>query len=296
MISILTCSYNRESYLFKLYESLLNQTNHNFEWVIIDDGSEDGTGKLIESFVRQTKEFTIRYYWQKNGGKHRAFNKGMEIVSGTWVFSVDSDDTLTQDAIETVYGWIRNLEKESDYDKFAAVSGLRMTVCGNRLGGYPKSEKYQYYIDAKNNERRKYKLTGDKAEVYKSVILRNYPFPTFDDEKFISEEVVWNKIAMDGYKIRWYPKAIYICDYLEGGLTKDNHKWVDNFKGFTYQTKISISVCKGIYIMRPISKYIYWAKMTGLTQKEIMNNLNISYRCYLVGVIIMKIYRIGNRI
>lgn len=286
MISILTCTYNREAYLPALYQSLKNQTSHNFEWVIIDDGSRDNTRELAETWMRQEKTFKISYYWQQNGGKHRAVNEGMKHVSGDWVFLVDSDDELTNDAIETAGQWIDDVSKETDAGRFAAVAGVKIAREGKITGGYPRLKSGQRYVDAKNSERKKRHLGGDKAEIYRTDILKKYPFPVFDNEKFLSEGAVWNKIALDGYQIRWYPKAIYLFEYLDGGLTNDDEKWVNNFKGFTYATQVSLLAYKGIYRIRPITKYIHYAKVKGITRNRIIAELNISGGEYIVGSII----------
>lgn len=295
MISVLTCTYNREKYLPALYQSLKNQASHNFEWIIVDDGSNDNTRKLLETWICQEKAFEISYYWQQNGGKHRAINEGIRHVSGNWVFLVDSDDELTEDAIELIEKWIADLEKEADADSFAAVAGVRMTRRGKMLGGYPRLKSGQQFIDAKNNERQKWHIGGDKAEIYRTDILKKYPFPTFDNEKFLSEGAVWNKIALDGFQIRWYPNAIYLCEYLEGGLTKDDEKWIQNFKGFTYVTKLSLSAFDGIYKIRPIAKYIHYAKRKGMSRYKIISELKISAGEYLVGVFIDFLYCAAKR-
>lgn len=69
-------------------------------------------------------------------------------------------------------------------------------------------------------EREKYNLTGDKAEVYKTEILKKHSFPEFDGEFFMIEDICWIQIVAKGYKIRWYDKPIYACEYLDDGLTK----------------------------------------------------------------------------
>lgn len=290
MISILTCSYNRAGYLSGLYKSLMRQTCYDFEWIIIDDGSDDYTQELISKYRQRTNEFAIFYRKQENGGKHRAINEGVKQVSGEWIFLVDSDDELTDDAIDSISKWVLELEKESDAKKFAAVSGLRMTRNGKLLGEYPKLRNGQCYIDAKNNERRKYHLGGDKAEIYRASILKQYPFPVFENENFLSEGAVWNQIAVEGYKIRWYPKVIYFCDYLSDGLTNNEKKWINNFNGFTYYTKISMKAFKGIHKVRPMIKYIHYAKIKGLDRKEIKKNLSLPYYSYMIGAVANKIY------
>ncbi|MCM1263707.1 MAG: glycosyltransferase family 2 protein [Butyrivibrio sp.] len=289
-ITVITPTYNRAYTLGNLYKSLQKQISTFTEWIIVDDGSTDNTKELVEAWQKECNSFQIIYIYQDNGGKHRAINKGIKQVSGDWAFIVDSDDELTKDAIETAEQWIVELEQEADADKFAAVAGLRATSNGKILGGYPRHKKGKQYIDAKNNERQKWHLGGDKAEIYKVDILKRYPFPSFDNEKFLPEGAVWNRIALDGYKVRWYPKVIYLCEYLDEGLTKDEKKWLNNFNGFTYTTKVSIMAFDRIYKMRSITKYIHYAKIKGMPRREIILELNISVVEYGVGVLINFLY------
>ena len=69
-LSIITPTYNRGKLLIDAYESLCNQTDKDFEWIIIDDGSIDNTKDIVNSF--DTRLFHITYIKQENGGKHRA--------------------------------------------------------------------------------------------------------------------------------------------------------------------------------------------------------------------------------
>ena len=100
------------------------------------------------------------------------------------------------------------------------------------IGQFPSKLEF---IDATNLERKSKKLLGDKAEVYRKDILLKYPFPEFEGEKFLTEAVVWNRIAADGYKIRWFNKIICICEYLDDGLTKTDaeERRINNFNGYT---------------------------------------------------------------
>ena len=120
--------------------------------------------------------------------------------------------------------WIATLDNSH---KWAGVAGLRGFSKNKVIGQHNPT----LYTDAKNSERRKYNLLGDKAEVYFTDVLKQYPFPEIPGENFISEEIVWNTIARDGYYLRWFNEIIYICDYLEGGLTKDNSKDKNNPQG-----------------------------------------------------------------
>ena len=66
--------------------------------------------------------------------------------------------------------------------------------------------------------RYKYAFTGDVCEVFKAEVLRDFPFPEIENEKFCPEALVWNRIAQK-YKLRFFENVIYYRDYLDGGLT-----------------------------------------------------------------------------
>ena len=217
-ITIFTSTYNRKDLIERLYQSLLLQTQKNFEWLVVDDGSTDDTENFFEPLLSEQTPFLIRYLKQENGGKHRAINNGVKKASGELFFIVDSDDYLTENAVEKINLWIATLDGSH---KWAGIAGLKGQTKNRVLGQHNSSSKY---IDAKNSERRKYNLLGDKAEVYFTDVLKKYPFPEIPGENFISEEIVWNAIARDDYYLRWFNEIIYICDYLEGGLTKNNTK------------------------------------------------------------------------
>lgn len=223
-VTIFTPTYNRRQLVDRLYQSLLAQTDKSFEWLVVDDGSTDDTKEYFSELLSKPLPFPIRYIKQENGGKHRAINCGVKNANGELFFIVDSDDILLPNAIEKIHQWATTLENSH---KWAGVSGLKGYTEHINVGQRASAT----YIDAKNTERRKYNLLGDKAEVYFTEVLKKYPFPEIPGENFISEEIVWNAIARDGYYLRWFNEIIYICSYLEGGLTKDNTKDERNQQG-----------------------------------------------------------------
>ena len=189
MISILTPTYNRAHTLPRLYKSLKQQTMKDFEWIIVDDGSTDNTKYIVEKWIKEINLFNIIYIKQKNGGKHRALNKGIPHAKYDYIYIVDSDDYLTDDAVEKIHLWISTIDNKS---KFAGVSGLKGKITDKGMiiiGQFPSKLEF---IDATNLERKSKKLLGDKAEVYRKDILLKYPFPEFEGEKFLTEAVVCN--------------------------------------------------------------------------------------------------------
>lgn len=212
--TVFTPTYNRAYILGSLYESLLRQTDKDFEWVVVDDGSTDDTESLFQDWCARENGFSIIYLKVPNGGKQKAINRGLEKASGKMFFIVDSDDHLSDDAMETLKKYEASVCGESG---FAGVSGMRSYTNDPRA----EFSEERPYIDCTNMERADHFLSGDKAEVYYTKLLKEYPFPEVPGERFVTECIVWDAIAFDGYKIRWFRDSIIKGEYLDDGLTKD---------------------------------------------------------------------------
>lgn len=224
-ITVFTPTYNRAYIIEQLYRSLRRQTCRDFEWLVVDDGSTDNTKELIEKLQKEDNPFSIRYYYQENGGKHRAINRGLELARGELFFTVDSDDYLTDDAIEKVIGWEASLPKEKCFCGVAGNLGITQTQTPNHIF---EAE----YLDASLLSRYD-KIDGERAVVFYTAIHRKYPYPVFDNEKFMTEAVAWNRMAHDGYKMRFYNDIIWIYEYRQDGLTKaGNSVFLNNPKGY----------------------------------------------------------------
>ena len=215
-ITIFTPTYNRADLLSRLYSSLRSQSVKDFEWLVVDDGSTDSTKLLVEAWVKSEDSFNIKYIYQDNGGKHRAINNGLGVASGRMFFIVDSDDILSRDAVSKIIDSAKELPDDPSFAGIAKQKGY--------MNGAPVGSTFnEKYIDATSLERKKHNINGDKAEVFFTDIISRYRFPEFDGEKFMDEAYLWNKIAMDGYKLRWDNDIVYLCEYLEGGLTKSRN-------------------------------------------------------------------------
>lgn len=227
MITIFTPIYNRAYIVENLYHSLLRQTCHDFEWLIMDDGSTDDIAAVVNQWAEQTHEFEIRLFRQGNKGKHCAVNCGVRLAKYEIFFIVDSDDYLEDDAVETI---LRCWDGIKGDNQFAGIAGLRKNRKGEIIGGTPR---FKAFTDATNLERERFGLEGDKAEVLKTDLLRKHPFPEYENEKFITEAVVWDRLAYEGYKIRWINKSFVICEYLQDGLTVQGERlFFENPRGW----------------------------------------------------------------
>ncbi|WP_429033184.1 glycosyltransferase family 2 protein [Aeromonas media] len=228
MISILTPTYNRAHTLERLFDSLKNQSDYDFEWIIVDDGSSDETKSVINSF-QQNCDFNIIYCYQENAGKPQALNQGIKLCNTDYIFIVDSDDALMCDAISSI--------KESvelsltDNQDFSGVGFRRSYFDGNIIGkdtsGKNSSILYLHSSEAGDI------FCGDLAYCFKKKYLEKYPFPKIENEKFVPELYIWNKIT-DEAKVRFnINKSIYLCEYLEDGLSHNFYSQLrKNPKGF----------------------------------------------------------------
>lgn len=210
-LTIVTPAYNRADKLPALYESLCQQTSVDFNWLVVDDGSQDGTKQVIEK-MEQEGRLLISYLYKPNGGKHTALNLAIKTVKTELFFIVDSDDVLTPDAVETI---LRDWDRVRDQD-----------LCGiGYLRGYDSSkvigDRYTAdgLVDTFINERYNRGINGDKAEVWVTKCLQEAGgFPEYPGERFISESVLWIKMARKR-KMLFRNKIIYITEYLAGGLS-----------------------------------------------------------------------------
>lgn len=215
MLTILTPTYNRGVQLKNLYESLKRQTNKNFIWYVVDDGSTDDTEFVIRE-CQQENHVIIWYDKKANGGKHTALNYGIKRVETALTMIVDSDDLLTPDAVETICNdWLENCEKNiCGMNYLRGYSGFE--VIGRK---WPRDEQIANSITLTCNKG----IIGDKAEVFVTEILKEYPFPEIPGEKFFSESYVWLGIARK-YDMFMKNKILYITEYLDGGLSKSGRK------------------------------------------------------------------------
>lgn len=213
-ITILTPTYNRASLLPRLFDSLLRQTNKDFEWIVVDDGSTDDTREVVANLKEKCGgAFPMGYVYKANGGKHMAINIGAERARGELFFIADSDDLLTDDALETVANSWHDI---SDDKSFAGIAGLDITMDTREVIG---SGLPQEHIDCNAIDiRYRHHVTGDMKEVFRTEVLREFPFPEFVGERFCPEQLVWFRMARR-YRLRYINKPIYIADYQPDGIT-----------------------------------------------------------------------------
>lgn len=218
LLTIFTPTYNRAYILPELYRSLCNQTSNSFKWVVVDDGSTDGTEKIVRCWIEE-KKIEIIYFKQENQGKAVAHNKGVELADTRLFTCVDSDDRLTPQAVEI----IGNSWNEAEARRCIGIlcykgriAGGEMTVCKEKVETSTLREAY-----------RKHGLSGDTMLIYRTDIVSKYKFPHFEGEKFVPESYLYDLIDQNG-ELYFLHKVLYLADYLEDGYTQNMRKIIKN--------------------------------------------------------------------
>jgi glycosyltransferase involved in cell wall biosynthesis len=220
--TILTPTYNRAHTLEHVYTCLEAQTLRDFEWLIVDDGSSDDTQTLVKSWL-QTSPFAIRYIKQANGGKHTALNRGIREARGYFTVILDSDDVIRANCLEHfLYHW--HTIPEAQREHYAGVTGLCIDQDGNLLGGkFPVNTFDSNAVEITYVHR----LADDRYGMQRTDVMRQFPFPVFEGEKFLTESVVWNRIARH-YKNRYVNEVLCVKEYRADGLTRSVAKHLSN--------------------------------------------------------------------
>lgn len=287
-ITILTPTYNRAAYLPRLFESLKAQTNRDFLWLVVDDGSEDDTENLIASYGQQGVE--IRYIRQENGGKHTALNRGIAEIQSELTFIVDSDDYLPENAVETVLAYH---EKYRGTPGLCGYSFLRCHGDGRVNTAYfPSDELIGSYAQVRINGG----IGGDKAEVFYTEILKKYPFSVFPGEKFMPEDAVW--MQMSGpYQMVHMNKNIYYCDYLEGGLTNTGRRMkVHSPRGMILRSKVYLDdpAIRMKVKVKMMLLYQVYGRFAGMSARKLRRDTGekaLWYLCKAPAFIIWLVWR-----
>lgn len=264
-ITVFTPTFNRAYILENLYRSLQRQTYRDFEWLIVDDGSTDNTQQVVEQWQTEGNSFPIRYYKISNGGKCRAINYGVDLAEGELFFNVDSDDYLTDDALEKVARWEQDLPRNGKYCGVVGNLGISAKQTPNTPlpGGSRDGNFLERYTDYTNNP-----IDGERAWVFYTDIQKKYKYPQFEGENFITPAVTWNRMANDGYIFRAFDDIIWVYEYQPDGLTmQGNMRFIKNPMGYGLWARE-----KAQFLHYPLMKkmkmwYSYYCEMTSCDEK-----------------------------
>lgn len=213
LFTVFVPTYNRAALLPKALDSVLQQTVSDYEILVVDDGSSDDTRDVIESWSRQTG-VPVRYYYQPNGGKHRAHNRAVDLAEGELLMVLDSDDRLLKNCLEIVReAWLGI--PHTKRQEFAGVEGLCINSAGELHGTpFPSDRFDSTYLEVVGL----YNVKGEKRNALRLDVLKRFRYPDIPAEKHVRPSFIWKRISHH-YKMRFINSPLQIVDFSPGGLT-----------------------------------------------------------------------------
>lgn len=212
-LTVFTPTYNRSALLARCYESMKRQTNKNFIWLIIDDGSTDDTQSVVEGWLRQSAGFEIRYCFKENGGLHTAYNEAIARIDTELCVCIDSDDFMPDDAVEKILAF---WEKKGS-DNVAGIVGLDYDLEGHVIGDKLPEQETVNLIDLLIG---KYPIhNGDRTNVIRTELYRKYaPMKVFPGEKNFNPHYMHLQISQE-YDFLVLNENLRFVEYQSTGMT-----------------------------------------------------------------------------
>lgn len=236
-ICVFTPTYNRSDYLKCIFDCLSRQSFDDFEWLIVDDGSTDDTKEVVESFS-SISSFPIRYFFQENAGKQRATNLAVDLCNCPIFFGLDSDDWLVDNALEIVAHKFKSILNDDDVAGIVALHGssVEMPLGSWMPPGLSEANVWDLYYE--------HGFKGDAVQIYKTCILKQYPYPVAEGERFISEGIVSYSIAQK-YKMTLVNQVLVLGTYQDGGLSDNSYSLIrQNPNGYILVKELSLNMSR----------------------------------------------------
>lgn len=258
LITVFTPTYNRIKLLPNCFESLKRQNCRDFVWLVVDDGSEDGTEELVRKWMAEENGFEIRYTRKSNGGLHTAYNTAIEVMDTELAICVDSDDYLTDDAIESIANWW----KDHGCSDYAGIVALNRTqnkeVLGQKLPNLESAHIIDLYC--------RYGCHSDLKMIYRTELLKQEgPIPVFGTEKHMNPYYLFLKID------KLLPMGILntpvcVVNYQNDGMSSDIFRqYVESARSFAELRCMMVSMDRATtgYILKNSIHLVSGALLAG---------------------------------
>ena len=237
-LTVFTPAYNRAHTIGRTYESLCRQTNRDFCWLIVDDGSTDNTRQLVEGWIAEGR-IPIRYIYQQNQGMHGAHNTAYRNIDTLLNTCIDSDDYMPDDAVDKIL----NCWNECGSEKVAGIIGLDVTEDGRVIGTrFPEgmtTTTLQGFYSAGGK--------GDKKMVYRTNVIKRYPeYPLFEGERYVGLAYKYMLIDQD-YELITINEPLVVVEYQQDGSSFNMFKqYWNNPRGFAFYRKAEMKTTKSL--------------------------------------------------
>ncbi|MFC4250650.1 glycosyltransferase family 2 protein [Sinimarinibacterium flocculans] len=214
LFTVLIPTYNRARLLLRALDSVAAQGWRDFEILLVDDGSTDGSLAAALRWSRR-RDQPLRWLRQAHAGVHAAYNSGVAAALGELVVVLGSDDLLLPDSLTRLArAW--HAIPSSRRAMYCGIAGHGVHWRSGRLVGdrYPAAIWDADHLELKLGRR----IGGDKPGAYRRDLLLQHPFPVFAGEPFMRESFVLKRLALD-YRTRYLDEVFQLFDYQQDGLS-----------------------------------------------------------------------------
>lgn len=291
-LTIFTPTYNRSYCLSKGYEALCRQTSKDFVWIVIDDGSTDDTSELVEGWKKECEEFEIIYVYKENGGLYTGYNAAIALADTELCVCVDSDDYLTDDAVEKI---IDKWNKEGS-DQYAGIVGLDCTKEGEVLGDLFPTQKSINLIDILF---KRYAFrNADRKNVVRTELYKRFaPMEEIPGEKDFNPHYLHIKIS-EHYDFLILNEKLCVVEYQAGGMSDTIFRqYLRSPKSFRKMRLLDMSL-EGVPLKHLLKTNIHYVSSCLLAKEPCISTSPCKLMTVLMwpfGVILSIYIRLKNR-
>ncbi len=235
-LTVFTPAYNRAHTLPLCYHSLLRQTSRDFCWLVVDDGSTDGTRALVEGWIVEDL-IPIAYHYQPNQGMHGAHNAAYRLISTELNVCIDSDDYLTDNAVELIVDkWRRD-----GSEHYAGIVALDATFDGTVIGTHfttPVTTLTDFYRRGGR---------GDKKLIYRTDVITS----VLEGEKYVGLGYKYQLVDLH-YELLTLNETVCLVDYRPDGSSRNMYRqYFRNPRGFAFIRRESMK-----YHPSPLRRFV----------------------------------------
>jgi glycosyltransferase involved in cell wall biosynthesis len=290
LITVLTPTFNRSVTLPRVYNSLVSQVDHDFLWMIVDDGSTDDTEFIVKEWMNESR-IEIQYYKIPKGGQHKALQLGYNKAETKYLIKIDSDDALTPDAIQTYKRAWQSVEMNNEI-KIGNIAALSISQNNEIVGkwrfpsnvGQIDSDWFEMVLKWNNHN----DMSGcTMTSVLKEIYPADYSF-WHEDKTNIIDGVFLPRISRK-YKTRYINKALQIIYFdapfssLRSMNSYKNKFWkvvIDN--KYFLDENIDYLFWQPGYYIRMILKLTISSIICKVKLKELFGNIESNFLMFLI--------------
>lgn len=190
-VTVVTPTYNRAHTLHRVFESLQAQDYNDFEWLVVDDGSTDGTEEIVQQYINKAN-FPARYVKKEHAGKYEAVNLSYKLVNTPYIINLDSDDAFLRNGLSTIMAVWDKVPKDK-CEKIWCVTCRSIDSETKEMVG-PKFPDNINDLSGISQRKILSNIGGEKHSCRRMDIVSKFPFPTFDDTGKLVPNMAWTRI------------------------------------------------------------------------------------------------------